>query len=310
MKEFLSLNIFNSIEDLENEFLGCQIAPNKFIERVIYILDGEDFSELYRISEKNFNKSKDCLIDEFDQTSLNYNEFLFDNWNQLLYNYLNSFYENELDENLISINEYLENVDIEFEIKKFSFNNFIDKIKLSIHELDTINQNGNINKFQELLINIFIEKYNALLNSLVSKKYSNFFNEFTVNKKRSTKKKFHFDLANGINPSFEGLRNRLVDEKLISNKTNYLTLENAFKSYGQSNVKIDWIGGKGKLGNFIKLLIKKEIITNHNHYKIAINIFSVDGKDIDNLRDTPDKESIKYIDLLEQIINKHFLPLK
>lgn len=118
----------------------------------------------------------------------------------------------------------------------------------------------------------------------------------------------HFTLNKGFDPNFKKLRKSLVDKKFISDKTNYLTLENAFKGTGTTSTKIDWTGGKDRLGSFVKLLKDKEIVKDLNHYKIALNIFSIDEKPIPKLRNPKKEDFERYRAELEKIINKHFPP--
>lgn len=317
----IQFKIYSTIEDLENVFLSQEIAPNIFVERVFYKTEyyyddntkepEPTLKEQSRTRKRVYDCSKDLGV-EFDVTLLNYDEFSSANWNHLVYGYLQWFSEEELPNCLKRIDKLIEQSSIDMPTKQFALTKLLNQVKHSVKKIQQIRKQNNVNTFKKDLLDVFIEIYNLFIANLQSKKYSNYIDRNNTQKKVKNSHKNYFTLSKGLKPSYEDLRNSLVSKSLISKTTNFRTLENAFTGLGTTSTKINWIGGKGKLGTFIKLLGQREnkVIIDNNHFEIAKNIFLDNGKTITSLREDKPKDAKNYIEELENIINLHFLSRK
>lgn len=195
MSVILPIKFHSTIESLEDEFLGIHIMPNCYVERVFYTLIEDEFKEQNRTSKKPVYNYLDELTYEFDFTSINYQEFPLDNWNHIVYSFLNSFYEQDADVFFENIDSFLENTDIDKNTKQFTFRSIIDSIKSSVLELQKIKDKNELNDNQGILVNVYLEIYNLLLQNLHSNKYelfnlhkdSNALEEVSESKKYSVK---------------------------------------------------------------------------------------------------------------------------
>ncbi|GAB4160043.1 MAG: hypothetical protein Tsb0033_15420 [Winogradskyella sp.] len=135
-----------------------------------------------------------------------------------------------------------------------------------------------------------------------------FDSKFISKEKRASSDSNYFIRHDGVTlPTSvaQEFRNDLVDKKLICNQTNYLTLKKAF--YDGSPCKINWIGGKDKLGCLIKILKDKKIIKGQAHRK-ARDIFNLDNEPILKLRNPKQEDTINYIDEFKDMVDTHFNP--
>jgi len=115
-----------------------------------------------------------------------------------------------------------------------------------------------------------------------------------------------FTLKEGVKISFRDLRNSLVVRGCLEKSIKTITLKNVFNNYHDGKQKqINWIGGKNKLGLFIKLLKNEEIITNGHPFFIAKKIFLIDGDTIKTLTAPKEQDIKNYYSDFKSMINNH-----
>lgn len=179
----IQFKIYSTIEDLENIFLGQEIAPNIFVERIFYETeyynddDTEEpepiLQERSRTRKRIYDYTKDLTF-EFGFTSLNYVEFDSANWNHLVYGYLQWFSEEEISNCLKRIDVYLEEGNIDLHTKQFSLTKLLNQVKYSIEKFQKIRKQNYINEPQKDLLDVFLQVYDLLLKNLQSQKYQSF----------------------------------------------------------------------------------------------------------------------------------------
>ena len=173
--EYINIFFHNSIEDLENEFLGIAIQPNGKnnwiqIERVFYEIDGITGGtfELTRISDKNGLLNFDI---DYTYTSINYNEFSFDLWKNYLIGYKEQFLiPVQLKDFFNKIDDFFYNTK-DIETKKLLFSSIKNTIVFCIGELQEVQNKENLSNYKEVLLDLYLDVYKSYLGSLNSEKY-------------------------------------------------------------------------------------------------------------------------------------------
>ena len=173
--EYINNFFHSNIEDLENEFLGITIQPNGKnswvqIERVFYEIDGISGKtfQLARISDKNELLNFDI---DYAFTSINYNEFSFDLWENYLIGYKEQFLiPVQLKDFFNKIDDFFYNTK-DIETKKLLFSSIKSRILLCVEELQETQNNEEINQYKRVLLDLYIDVYKSYLGSLNSEKY-------------------------------------------------------------------------------------------------------------------------------------------
>lgn len=178
----IQFKFYSTIEDLEDEFLGHQITPTVFVERIFYETVYSDdievtepvLEERSRTKERSGYDYTEDLADEFDYTSLNYMEFDSASWNHLVYGYFQWFSEKEISNCLKRIDDFVENINVDFQTKQFTLTKLLNQAKYSIEQLQQIRKQNYINEFQKDLLDVFVQIYNLLVRNIQSQKYQPF----------------------------------------------------------------------------------------------------------------------------------------
>lgn len=149
----------------------------------------------------------------------------------------------------------------------------------------------------------YIDELLDFVDSIINQADFNFRYESELSKK-------HFTMNSLKVYDFKGLRRDLVTNKLICPKTKTITLWNIFLQRHKKRVKINWIGGKGKLACFLKILKEEQAILDKYIYRISSEIFLINGHDHENLVHPKKKDFIIYKPLLEEIARRNIVPRK
>ncbi len=195
----IDYNFTSKINELEDTFLGSQVGYNVFVERLFIeeVPPKNDegkftYKEISRISDlSNYDYMED-VENGFYYTKINYDEIDYADWNYLLYNYRIDSLTQTFNEQFERIDDYLANENIDLVTKSFSFEKLLRKIISCQSELEeqltgTLPDKTLItkSKYQQSLIEMFIEFYKDFANRMQSSQYAPFLKNKTIDLEES-----------------------------------------------------------------------------------------------------------------------------
>lgn len=213
--------------------------------------------------------------------------------NHINYKGFEDEYKNYSEEKLFEIKKSFENTNNLDDFEEF--NHLFNRLKQNIKKKKLKNQTHH--KHIEINFNLL-----RLLKNVLNKRKRelNLISEPKPNRLKNiptTKFILNYDL----HFSTSKLRKDLIKYRLIDKKQPSMIFHNIFRG-AEINKKVNWIGTKGELGLFIKLLKKYKYILNINPYVIAKNAFTIDNKTLTNLRDPKKTETKYYLEKIEKIV--------
>ena len=108
---------------------------------------------------------------DYALTSINYNEFSFDLWENYLISYKEQFLiPVQLKDFFNQIDDFFYNTKY-IETKKLLFSSIKSRMLLCVGELQALQNNEEINKYKRVLTDLYIDVYKSYLGSLNSEKY-------------------------------------------------------------------------------------------------------------------------------------------
>ncbi|CAM4356997.1 hypothetical protein [Flavobacterium terrigena] len=216
--------------------------------------------------------------------------------NQINYDGFEDEFNNYIEDKIFKINKLFDSI---VTIEEFEeFNSLFNSLKQNIKKNNLKSQIY----FKYITLNYNLLK--AVKNKLNKKKRDlNLKPEPNFNRlKNISTTKFILNKSIGYDNTVK-LRNDLIQFRLIDKKQPSVIFYNVFRGY-EINKKINWTGTKGDLGLFIKTLKKYDCILNINPYIIAKNAFTLDGIQINSLRDPKKIDAEKYFEKIEKIVIK------
>ena len=161
--------------------------------------------------------------------------------------------------------------------------------------------------YSKTYIDVVIREVNILISRISEMNTTSEKDTILIKSTKSSNNSF-FILNEGVKISFGDLRNSLVARECLEKSIKTVTLENVFSDcYDGRRKQVNWIGGKNKLGLFIKLLKDEKIIANGQPFHIAKKIFLIDGDIIKTLTAPKRQDSKNYYSDFKNMLNNHRL---